>query len=229
MAEGYILIVEDELPIAQGVAFHLRRGGYRVEIAEDGESALDKVFLDPPDLIILDLMLPGLDGFSFCSRLRRRYDIPVIILSARTSEEDRLSGFEVGADDYVTKPFSAAELIARVKAVLRRVQGGKTPEGPTQLASGPIRLDLESRKVWIRDQEVHLSRKEFDLLALFLQHPNRVFTRDQLLKTVWEDSAEWETRTIDTHIHWLRKKLEDNPRQPRYLQTVPGVGYRFVP
>ncbi len=229
MAEGYILIVEDELSIAQGVAFHLRREGYRVEIAEEGEGALDKVSLDPPDLIILDLMLPGLDGFSFCRRLRRKYDIPVIILSARTSEEDRLSGFEVGADDYVTKPFSSAELIARVKAVLRRIRGGKAPEDRTQLAGGPVRLDLESRKVWIRDQEVHLSRKEFDLLALFLQHPNRVFTRDHLLEAVWGDSSEWGTRTVDTHVHWLRKKIEDNPRRPRYLQTVPGVGYRFVP
>ena len=219
-----ILLVEDEREIARMVQAYLMREGYRVEVAFDGEEGWRKYRELSPDLIILDLMLPKLHGLDLARKIRRESDVPIIMLTALSEEADRVAGLELGADDYVTKPFSLRELAARVRAVLRRAEGMRESE---KLAYGPLEIDLDSREVKLNGQPVDLTPIEFDLLAYMARHPGKVFTRAELLSAVQERSYASFPRTIDSHIKNLRHKLEEDPRNPKFIVTVHGVGYKF--
>lgn len=219
-----ILLVEDDDTLRETLAWKLQQGGYDVREARDGATALDEARRDPPDLLILDVMLPELDGLTVCRILRAEQRIPIILLTARTGEVDKIIGLESGADDYVTKPFSTGELLARVRAVIRRAT---PPPHSTILERGPLRLDMERRRVFQYGQELAFSPREFELLAELMRHSGMVLSRDLLLDRVWGYDFIGESRTVDVHIRWLREKIEENPSQPRLIQTVRGVGYRF--
>jgi len=224
-----ILVVDDEPNLLELVQRYLAREGYAVLTALDGATALDVARARGPDVVVLDVMLPGLDGIEVCRRLRRFSDAYVIMLTARAEEIDKIVGLSVGADDYLTKPFSPRELVARVKAMLRRPRASATPDA--QEASGPIRLgeltiDEERHEVSRRGEAVPLTAREFALLTALARHPGRVFTRLQLLEQVWEDEY-YDDHVVDVHVGNLRKKLEDDPARPRYIETIRGVGYRF--
>ncbi len=228
-----ILVVDDEIALQETVAYNLRKQGYEVLIAADGPSALDFARKESPDLIILDLMLPGMDGLEVCRLLRKEMNTPVIMLTARDDEIDRVVGLEVGADDYLTKPFSMRELLARVKAMLRRVRLMKedmTPEGAMQsniIRSGDLELNLDRREMHLNGSLVPLKPKEYDLLVYFASHPGRAISRDTILSEVWGWDYIGESRTVDVHIRWLREKIELDPSNPVRLVTVRGAGYRF--
>ncbi len=222
-----ILLVEDEAVFADTLRYNLEREGYSVLMANDGVQALELARQHQPMLVILDVMLPRLDGFSVCRILRAESDIPIIMLTARQDEVDRIVGLELGADDYVVKPFSLGELLARVRAILRRGQrdtGGLERE---LLHGGEISMDTGSRRVWRGDQELALAAKEFDLLACLMRNRGMALSRDLLLERVWGYDFAGDTRTVDVHIRWLREKIEVDPSQPAYIQTVRGIGYRF--
>lgn len=225
-----ILLVEDEATLVQTIAYSLRREGYTVVTAGDGQTALTLAREARPDLVVLDLMLPGLDGFEVCRRLRAESAVPILILSARDTEIDRVVGLEIGADDYLTKPFSLRELLARIRALLRRMRllaeipAAETP--PLQV--GDLTIDPAGRRVWRNGQELLLKPREFDLLLFLARHRGQVFSREQLLDRVWGYEHAVDSRTVDVHVRWLRAKIEDDPRTPRRLQTVRGVGYRLV-
>ncbi|MFB3818996.1 MAG: response regulator [Candidatus Methylomirabilales bacterium] len=225
---GSIIIVEDERDIADLVKYHLEKAGLAARTVGDGTQALDLIPRELPDLVILDLMLPGVDGIEVCRRLRSgaaTRAIPIIMLTARAEEVDRVVGLELGADDYVTKPFSPRELVARVKAVLRRVA---TPAGGSEapIAVGEIRLDPGRHEVRKRDEPVALSAMEFRLLEFFLRHRGRVYTRAQLLELLWGQDRFVEPRTVDVHIRRLREKVEEDPQNPTLILTVRGLGYK---
>jgi len=223
-----ILIVEDERDIAELVKYHLDQAGLSARIVGDGKQALDLIAREHPDLIILDLMLPGMDGLEVCKRLRSNpmtQSIPIVMLTARATEVDRIVGLELGADDYIPKPFSARELVARVKAVLRRTTAPTAP-GDAPLTMGTLRLDPVRHEVTKDDTLLELSAMEFRLLEFFLRHRGRVFTRTQLLDRVWGRDRFVEPRTVDVHIRRLREKIESNPREPSLIQTVRGLGYK---
>jgi len=222
-----ILIVEDEEAIAESVAYNLRQEGFQVEIAGDGAAALRQALSQPPDLILLDLMLPGLDGLEVCRTLRQRGKFPIIMLTAKAEEVDKVVGLELGADDYVTKPFSMKELLARVRAVLRRT-GERDREEATVLRAGPLEVDTERFRVTLRGQPVEMALKEFRLLETLLRHRGKVLTREQLLEEVWGDSEYRDSHTVDVHMRWLRTKIESDPSHPQWLLTVRGVGYKFA-
>jgi DNA-binding response OmpR family regulator len=226
---GSVLVVDDEPTILEVVARYLERAGYRTRVAADGLEAIDAVALDRPDLVVLDLMLPGLDGMEVMRRLRGPGPggIPVILLTAKGEESDRVIGLRLGADDYVVKPFSPAELIARVDAVLRRVEAPAEQEEP--LAFGELVIEPASRRVFVRGEEVALTQREFDVLRFMARHPGQVFSRNQLMDAVWQYSFYTDTSTVTVHVRRLRAKIESDPSQPRYIQTVWGVGYRFQP
>jgi DNA-binding response OmpR family regulator len=223
-----VLIVEDDPTVAEVVARYLERDGCRVEIAGDGRLALAMLETVPPDLVVLDVMLPGLDGFEICRRLRERSRTPVIMLTARGEAVERIHGLELGADDYVVKPFSPRELVARVRAVLRRAQGSQDGADPTggRRAHLGMELDERSRQVRIDGQPVSLTAREFDLLAFLIRHPGEVFRREVLLDRVWGYTF-GDTSTVTVHVRRLREKIEPDPSAPTYVQTVWGVGYRF--
>ncbi|HLT59121.1 MAG: response regulator transcription factor [Limnochordales bacterium] len=221
-----ILVVDDEPHIVELIAYHLQREGFGVITAADGAEALDKVEENRPDLVLLDVMLPGLDGFSVCQRIRRQQDVPIILLTAKTAEDDRVFGLEVGADDYITKPFGARELLARVKAVLRRARGFGRPGDA--IRRGPLVIDGDRRRATLDGQPLALTLKEFDLLHLLASRPGRAFSREELLRDVWGYDYVGTTRTVDVHIQRLRHKLGDHPAQPRFIHTVHGIGYRFT-
>jgi two-component system, OmpR family, response regulator ResD len=221
-----VLIVDDEPIVREVVVSYLRRDGYRTLEAAEGEEACQLAESEQPDLIVLDLMLPGLDGLSVCRRLRSFSQVPVIMLTARGEEADRIVGLEVGADDYVTKPFSPRELAARVRTVLRRVNPTQTEQ---LLKFSDVTIDAPSREVTKGGREVRLTAKEFDLLYFLASHPRRVFSRDQLMHSVWGYDVPVDTGTVTVHVRRLREKIEDNPSQPAHLQTLWGVGYRLVP
>lgn len=223
-----ILIVEDEISVAEAIAYTLEREGFEVETAADGRAALDAFEAGIPDLVILDLMLPGLSGWQLFNAFRRQADVPIIMLTARAQEADRVAGLEMGADDYVLKPFSMRELVARVRTVLRRSARADQGAPGDQLAAGDLRVDLGSHEVTLRGQPVHLSPKEFDLLAYLMASPGRARSRDEIIAAVWGDADYLDQRTVDVHIRWLRQKLEDDPAAPRHLVTVRGTGYKFV-
>ena len=221
-----ILIVEDEREIARMVQAYLLREGYQVEVAFDGESGWVKFQTLKPDLVILDIMLPGMNGLELAQRIRRESMVPIIMLTARAEEADRVAGLEMGADDYVVKPFSLRELAARVRAVLRRVEGLAQSE---VIRAGPFFLDLASREARFKEKVLDLTPTEFDLLAFMARHPGRVFTRRELLSALRERTYATIPRTVDSHIKNLRRKIEPDPDNPTYILTVHGVGYKFNP
>lgn len=221
-----ILVVDDEPKIVKLARDYLEQSGYRVLAAGDGRNALIMARQEQPDLVVLDLMLPELDGLDVCRAIRRESDVPIIMLTARIEETDRLIGLELGADDYITKPFSPRELVARVRAVLRRVQGGVRQQG--LLRAGDLEVDLNGHRVVLADETIDLTRIEFSLLAILAQHPGQTFTREQLLDRLHGYAHEGYARSIDAHIKNLRRKLESDPAEPHYVLTVYGVGYKFT-
>jgi DNA-binding response OmpR family regulator len=222
-----ILVVDDEPKIVKTVKAYLESAGFRVVTAEDGQRALTVYRHEKPALVVLDLGLPGLDGLDVARTIRRDADVPIIMLTARVDETDRLIGLELGADDYVSKPFSPRELVARVRAVLRRA-GGEREQAPPPIVAGGVKIDLERRQVTVGGQAVELTPTEFDLLSVLARHPGRVFTRLELLDRVQGYAFEGYERTVDAHVKNLRQKIEPDPRQPHYLLTVYGFGYKFA-
>jgi DNA-binding response OmpR family regulator len=222
-----VLVVDDEPIVREVVVRYLESAGFDTVEAADGNHARDLLAAETPDLVVLDVMLPGTDGLELCRWIRGRSAVPVILLTARGAEEDRIVGLDLGADDYVTKPFSPRELISRVRAVLRRVDAPSAPS--ERITFGDLRLDAEQREVRRGGQEVRLTAKEFDLLWFLATHPRRVFSRDELMRRIWGYEAAFDTGTVTVHIRRLREKIEETPSDPRFLQTVWGVGYRFVP
>ncbi len=227
-----ILVVEDDAPIREALTYNLGREGYEVRAVGDGVAALKAARSAPPDLVVLDLMLPELDGFDVTRSLRKESNVPILMLTARDDEIDRVLGLELGADDYLTKPFSMRELLARVKAMLRRAKIGETeaaaPQAANQLlASGNLEIDLTRHEAHLDDEVLELKPKEFDLLLFLMQNRGRAFSRDQLLERVWGWEFSGGSRTVDVHVRWLRSKVEKDPEQPIRIITVRGVGYRF--
>jgi two-component system, OmpR family, response regulator RegX3 len=223
-----VLIVEDEESFADPLAFLLRKEGFTAAVASTGQQALEEFDRNGADIVLLDLMLPGMSGTDVCKALRQRSTVPVIMVTARDSEIDKVVGLEIGADDYVTKPYSARELIARVRAVLRR--GGESGDGellPQVLAAGPVRMDVERHVVTVDGGEIALPLKEFDLLEYLLRNVGRVLTRGQLIDRVWGADYVGDTKTLDVHVKRLRSKIEPDPASPRHLVTVRGLGYKF--
>jgi len=220
-----VLVVDDEPTIRDVVVRYLRRDGYETLEAADGNRARELIETRAPSLVVLDVMLPGTDGLALCRWIRARSSLPVILLTARGGEVDRIVGLELGADDYVTKPFSPRELAARVRTVLRRL--GPTAPPEERLTAGDLDIDAAARTVMKNGKPVQLTAKEFDLLWFLARHPRRVFSRDQLMSRVWGYEAAYDTGTVTVHVRRLREKLEDDPSKPRLLQTVWGVGYRF--
>jgi len=221
-----ILVVEDEESFSDPLSYLLRKEGYEVSVAETGPVALEDFDRSGADLVLLDLMLPGLSGVDVCRALRHRSSVPVIMLTAKDSEIDKVVGLEIGADDYVTKPYSSRELLARIKAVLRR---GQEPEElmPPTLESGPVRMDVERHVVTVDGQHVALPLKEFELLEMLLRNSGRVLTRAQLIDRVWGSDYVGDTKTLDVHVKRLRSKVEPDPANPRFIVTVRGLGYKF--
>ena len=222
-----ILLVDDEETMIRSLATLLAAEGYEVITAADGPGGFEAARTQRPDLVVLDVMLPGTDGLEVCRQIRTWSTVPVIMLTAKTAEVDKVVGLEVGADDYVTKPFSPRELVARVKAQLRRAHMQRTQAEADRLEAGEVVMDVGRRAVTARSRPVSLSPKEFDLLKVLLSHPGRVLGRDFLLNHVWGQDYFGDTRTLDVHIRWLREKIEDDPGHPARIQTVHGVGYRF--
>ncbi len=229
MNQARILVVEDEPSIREVVNLYLRRAGYQVTVVEDGRAALNSLSDALPDLVVLDLMLPEVDGLEITRWLRQRGDTPIIMLTARREERDRIAGLEMGADDYVVKPFSPQELVSRVRAVLRRTQSSGPGGGAGPLTYGDLHIDPQSRLVRVRGQEVMLTAKEFDLLWTMARHPRQVFSRDQLLDLVWGLTEYIDPSTVTVHVRRLREKIEADPSEPHYIQTVWGIGYKFEP
>jgi DNA-binding response OmpR family regulator len=225
-ARPRILLVEDEESISDPFSRALAREGFEPVVARTAAEALQLAASVDPELVLLDLMLPDGDGRDLCRELRRRSDLPIIMLTARGTETDRIVGLELGADDYVVKPFSGPEVIARIRAVLRRSR--RDADGPVRRTLGDLEIDEEARRVRIRDDEIDLSRKEFDLLAVLADAAGRVLTRDHLMTRVWDENWFGPTKTLDVHIGTLRRKLGDDPASPRYIHTVRGVGFRFA-
>jgi len=235
--------VDDEAVLVETIAYNLEQAGYQVLTAADGGSALEAARRETPDLVILDLMLPEMDGLEVCRQLRREHTtatIPIMMLTAKSDEIDKVVGLEVGADDYVTKPFGRRELLARVRALLRRADypaagndhavqepPGEVKSPSRELVAGPLRIDLAGRRVDCRGQDLDLQPKQFDLLTYLVRNRGTVLTRDQLLQNVWGYDYVGDTRTVDVHVRWLREKLEEDPANPKLIQTVRGVGYCF--
>lgn len=230
-----ILIVEDEISLQETLAYNLKKQGYEIVIAGDGPSAIEVVRSSKPDLILLDIMLPGMDGFEVCRKLRSEVSTPVLMLTARDDEIDRVVGLEVGADDYLTKPFSMRELIARVKAMLRRVKIIRDEinlinmgtDQRTIFEFDKIKIDLGRRELRVDNIIVNLKPKEFELLVYLIRHKNQVLSRDQILESVWGWEYIGDSRTVDVHVRWLREKIEVDPSNPKRIITARGAGYRF--
>lgn len=223
-----ILVVDDEEPIIELLRFNLEKEGYLVCIAKDGQEALDLVEKERPDLVVLDLMLPGMDGLEVCRRIRLipQYEqIPIVMLTAKAEVIDKVLGLELGADDYMTKPFSPRELLARIKARLRRIN--LPIVGDSQVIRGELRIDINGFRVYVRGVETELTPKEFELLRVLAAHPGRVYSRDDLLERIWGYEYDGDTRTVDVHVRHLRLKIEKDPSNPEYIETLRGIGYRF--
>jgi two-component system alkaline phosphatase synthesis response regulator PhoP len=227
-----ILVVEDEKDIRDLVRFHLEQEGYTVREAETGEEAMRRVNAERPALVVLDIMLPGTDGLEVCRRLRAASattSVPIVMLTAKAAEVDRILGLELGADDYITKPFSPRELVARVRAVLRRTHGEEAPLPHEVFERGRLRIDFDTYEVFVEGQQMNLSLREFELLKFFVRHPHRVYDRLQLLDLVWGRDTYVEPRTVDVHIRRLRKRIERDDAAPELILTVRGVGYKCNP
>jgi DNA-binding response OmpR family regulator len=230
MNDSTILVVEDEPSIAEVVGLYLQRAGYQVQTAADGKIAMTVLEKEIPDLVILDLMLPEIDGLSLTRWLRDRSDVPIIMLTARREEIDRIAGLEMGADDYVVKPFSPQELVSRVRAVMRRLKREQAPtESERPLTFGELVINALSRTVTLSEKDIPLTAKEFDMLYLLAQHPKQVYTREQLLDRIWGGAEYIDPGTVTVHIRRVREKIESDPSNPTRLVTVWGVGYKFEP
>jgi len=225
----HILVIEDESSLSMAIRDELEFEGFEASVVEDGITGLDRILAEAPDLVILDLMLPGKSGFEICREVRGRgMDTPIIMLTARAQEVDRVKGLELGADDYVIKPFSLAELVARIRAVLRRTQGAGHAEGaPEILQVGELRLDVRKQEAFVGGRQIELTHKEFQLLEFLLRHPGEVISRDEFLGRLWGEEIYVTPRNVDTHMASLRKKIEDDPDQPRYILSVRGAGYKL--
>jgi DNA-binding response OmpR family regulator len=222
-----VLVVDDEEAIAEAVRARLESEGYRVLVAGDGPQALEIAEREHPDLVVLDLMLPGMDGLEVCSELQRDRWVPVLMLTARTEEADKVAGFAVGADDYLTKPFSLRELAVRVRAILRRVERITQPPSTEPIAHGGLSIDASRRRVWVDDEEVQLTPLEFEILLTLAREPGVVFTREQLMDRVWGYRDYAGGRVVDSHVARIRRKLGEDGNEPRFVRTVHGVGYAF--
>jgi DNA-binding response OmpR family regulator len=229
LSEATILIVEDEPNVAEIVSLYIKRAGFLPVVIADGQQAFDSLQKQIPDLVLLDVMLPGMDGLSLIRWLRQHSNVPIILMTARGEEVDRISGLEMGADDYVVKPFSPQELVSRVKAVLRRAHPVELDQNQKALLFDDLLIDPNSRQVTLRGSEILLTAKEFDLLFLLAKHPRQVYTREKLLDEVWGLADYIDQGTVTVHIRRLREKIEAIPSQPCYIQTVWGVGYKFEP
>jgi two-component system response regulator RegX3 len=221
-----VLVVEDEESFSDALSFMLRREGYEVGVAGDGATALDEFDRHGADLVLLDLMLPGISGTEVCRTLRQRSAVPIIMVTAKDGEVDKVVGLEIGADDYVTKPFSSRELVARIRAVLRR-RGEPEEILPATLEAGPVRIDVDRHVVTVRGQSIAMPLKEFDLLELLVRNAGRVLTRGQIIDRVWGSDYVGDTKTLDVHVKRLRAKIEVDPRNPTLILTVRGLGYKF--
>lgn len=220
-----VLVVEDEESYSEALSYMLRKEGFEVAIAENGDDALKEFDRNGADIVLLDLMLPGIPGTEVCRQIRATSSVPVIMVSAKDDEVDKVVGLELGADDYVTKPYSPRELVARIRAVLRR--GAEPDLAPATLEAGPVRMDVERHVVTVDGNEQRLPLKEFELLEMFLRNPGRVLTRGQLIDRVWGSDYVGDTKTLDVHVKRLRAKLEPDPSEPKYLVTVRGLGYKL--
>lgn len=223
-----ILVVDDEKLIVKGIVFSLEQEGMQVDAAYDGEEALEYVHKNDYDMILLDIMLPKADGFEVCRQIREFSDVPIIMLTAKGEDMDKILGLEYGADDYITKPFNILEVKARIKAIMRRVDGKAGKEKPQFLEDEAMRLDLEGRRVYIEGREISLTTKEFEVLELLFQNPNKVYGRENLLHLVWGSDYPGDVRTVDVHIRRLREKIEKNPGDPKFVHTKWGVGYYYL-
>ena len=221
-----ILVVDDEKIIVKGIKFALEQDGMEVDTAYDGEEAVEKALSNNYDMILLDLMLPKLDGYEVCQRIREKSDVPIMMLTAKGDDMDKIMGLEYGADDYITKPFNILEVKARIKAVLRRSKPEEKPDTDV-ITSGDILIDIVSRRIYIKDKEYNLTSKEFEMMLLLVNHPGKVYSRDALLKEVWGADFPGDARTVDVHIRRLREKIEPNPSEPRYIHTKWGMGYFY--
>ena len=223
-----ILVVDDEALLVKGIRFNLQHDGYEVITGCDGLEAVELAESRKPDLIVLDVMMPRMDGLDACSKIREFSDVPIILLTAKADDMDKLLGFDRGADDYLTKPFNILELKARIRALLRRSGGAaRKEESKNELSGGSIRLDLDSRNAWKGSQSVDLTAKEFDVIEFLMRNPTRVYSRENLLDTIWAYEYRSDIRTVDVHIRRLREKLEENPAEPKHIMTKWGVGYYF--
>lgn len=223
-----ILVVEDEEALAEAVRYALEREGYAAAVARDGRRALERLRDEPADLLILDLMLPEISGLDVCRAVRRDSDVPIIMLTAKDAEADKVAGLEVGADDYVTKPFSMRELVSRVRANLRRARMATATPAEEVLRGGPVELDVARHEVRVRGRATGFPPKEFELLETFLRRRGRLLTRDFLIEAVWGIDYVGDTKTLDVHVKRLRSKIEEDPRRPAHLLTVRGLGYKYV-
>lgn len=222
-----ILVVDDEALLVKGIRFNLQNEGYEVITGSDGLEAVKLVREEKPDLLVLDVMMPNMDGMTACSKIREFSSIPIILLTAKTDDMDKLMGFDYGADDYLTKPFNILELKARIRALLRRAGAAEKKESENTLTIGSISLDLNGRNAYRSGELADLTAKEFDVIEFLMRNPNRVYSREALLDTIWAYEYRSDIRTVDVHIRRLREKLEENPAQPKYIMTKWGVGYYF--
>ncbi len=228
MADRRVLVVDDEKLIVKGIRFSLEQDGMQVDCAYDGEEAVEYARNNQYDIILLDVMLPKLTGFEVCQQIREFSNVPIIMLTAKGDDMDKILGLEYGADDYITKPFNILEVKARIKAIMRRVEPKKAAAtAPSVVESGDMRLDCEGRRAYIAGKEIGLTAKEFEVLELLMLNPNKVYSRESLLKLVWGADYPGDVRTVDVHIRRLREKIEANPSEPKYVHTKWGVGYYF--
>ena len=226
--EKKVLVVDDEKLIVKGIRFSLEQDGMEVDCAYDGEEALNMAKANEYDMILLDIMLPKMDGFEVCQAIREFSDMPIVMLTAKGDDMDKILGLDYGADDYITKPFNILEVKARIKAIMRRTAGPREKKEVSSIVEkGELRLDCDSRRLFISGREVNLTAKEFDLLELLMVHPNKVYSREELLNTVWGYDYPGDVRTVDVHIRRLREKIENKPSDPKYIHTKWGVGYYF--
>lgn len=226
-----VLVVDDEKLIVKGIRFSLEQDNYQVDCAYDGEEALELAKINTYDIVLLDVMLPKLNGFEVCQQIREFSNVPIIMLTAKGDDMDKILGLEYGADDYITKPFNILEVKARIKAIMRRMSPKKEAAPKNEnlfLEVKDMKLDIEGHRVYIRDKEINLTSKEFELLELLISHPNKVYSREKLLKLVWGTDYPGDVRTVDVHIRRLREKVEENPGEPKYVHTKWGVGYYFA-
>ncbi len=222
-----VLVVDDEKLIVKGIRFSLEQDGMEVDCAYDGEEALEMAKSNSYDIILLDIMLPKMDGFEVCRQIRDFSTVPIVMLTAKGDDMDKILGLEYGADDYITKPFNILEVKARIKAIIRRTSRKDVQENPNLIVDGDLRIDCESRRLFIRGKEINLTAKEFDLMELLVKNPNKVYSRERLLNLVWGYEYPGDFRTVDVHVRRLREKVESNPSEPKYVHTKWGVGYYY--